>query len=85
METLHRLADGKVEALEFKVGGGARCVGIPLRELHLKKDILVSAVIRGDKSIIPNGNTAIQPGDHAVLVAKAGRLKTLDEALEEHL
>ncbi len=85
METLHRLADGKVEALEFKVSGGARCVGIPLRELRLKKDILVSAVIREGKSIIPNGNTAIQPGDHAVLVAKAGRLKTLDEALEEHL
>ena len=36
METLYRLADGMVEALEFRVGEGSACVGIPLRELKLK-------------------------------------------------
>lgn len=85
METLHRLADGKVEAMEFKVSGGAACVGVPLRELRLKKDILVSAVIRDGKCLIPGGDTVIRPGDHAVLVARAGRLKTLDEALEDRV
>ena len=83
METLHRLADGEVEAMEFKVSEGAACVGIPLRDLKLKKDTLVSAVIRDGKSIIPGGGTTIRPGDHAVIVARAGRIKTLDEALEE--
>lgn len=83
METLHRLADGEVEAMEFKVSEGAACVGVPLRDLRLKKDILVSAVIRDGKSIIPGGGTTIAPGDHAVIVARAGRIKTLDEALED--
>ena len=82
-ETLHRLADGKVEALEFKVREGSACVGVPLRDLKLKKDILVSAVIHEGESIIPGGSTEIRPGDHAVIVARAGRLKTLDEALED--
>ena len=65
------------------VGGMFAVVGVPLRELRLKKDVLVSAVIHEGKSIIPGGSTVIRPGDHAVLVAAAGKIKTLDQALEE--
>ena len=36
METLYRLADGKVEALEFRVEEGSACVGVPLKDLKLK-------------------------------------------------
>lgn len=83
METLYRLADGKVEALEFKVGEGAACANIPLRELRLKPNILISSIIRGGRSIIPDGNTRILPGDHAVIVAAAGWLKDIDAIVEE--
>lgn len=83
METLHRLADGRVEVLEFKVGEGAACADIPLRQLKLKRNILISAVIRGSVSIIPDGSTVIRPGDHAVIVTAAGRLNDLNEIVEE--
>lgn len=83
METLYRLADGKVEALEFKVGEGAACVGVPLKDLKLKPNILISAVIRGSHSIIPDGNTRLLPGDHAVIVTAAGRLTDMDGIVEE--
>ncbi|MBR4394325.1 MAG: Trk system potassium transporter TrkA [Oscillospiraceae bacterium] len=83
IETLHLLADGKVEALEFKVQEGAACAGIPLRNLKLKKNILISAVIRNGKAQIPDGGTVIQPGDHAVVITTAGRLSRLDEIVEE--
>ena len=48
----------------------------------LKPDILISTVIRGEQSIIPDGATAIRPGDHAVIVARAGRIHNADEILE---
>ena len=83
METLYRLADGKVEALEFKVSPDSACVNIPLKDLKLRPNILISAVIRGSKSIIPDGNTRILPGDHAVIVTAAGRLQNLDAIVEE--
>ena len=82
METLHYLADGRVEALEFKVSQGARCVDIPLRSLKLRQGVLISAVIRKGNSIIPDGGTVIRPGDHAVIVALSGKIKRLDEILE---
>jgi trk system potassium uptake protein TrkA len=82
METLYRLADGQVEALEFRVSEDAACVGVPLRDLKLKPNILIAAVIRGSKSLLPDGSTVIQAGEHAIVVSAAGRLKSLDDIVE---
>lgn len=82
METMYRLADGRVEALEFKVGEGSACTGVPLKDLRLKPNIIISAIVRGNKTILPGGDTAILPGDHAVVVTKAGWLKDLDDIVD---
>ncbi len=82
METLYHLADGSVEALEFRVGAEASCVGIPLKDLRLRPNILICALIRGRETLLPDGATVIQPGDHAVIVAAAGRLKNIDDMVE---
>ena len=79
VETLHKLAGGKVEALEFQVGEGARCIGIPLCDLKLRRGVLISAIVRGGKTLIPNGLTVIEKGDHAVVVAPAGMLKDIND------
>ena len=79
VETLHKLAGGKIEALEFQVGEGAHCIGIPLCELKLRRGVLISAIIRGEKTLIPNGLTVIEQGDHAVVVAPAGMLKDIND------
>ena len=81
MDTLYKLADGKVEALEFTVGENFSCAGQTLRELKLRPGVLLCAVIRGSKSIIPDGNTQILAGDHAIIVASAGKLKRLEDML----
>ena len=82
VETLYRLVDGKVEVLEFSVGQDSACVNVPLKSLKIKDNILITALIRGSKTILPEGSTLIQPGDHAVVVTAAGRLQQLDEILE---
>ncbi len=82
METLYRLADGKVEAMEFRIEGGSALVGVPLRDLKLRPNTLIGSVIRGTKSIFPDGATVIQPGDHAVIVAAAGTVQGADSILE---
>ena len=79
VETLHKLAGGKIEALEFQVGEGANCIGVPLCELKLRRGVLISAIIRGEKTLIPNGLTVIEQGDHAVVVAPAGMLKDIND------
>ena len=46
METLYRLVDGKVEVLEFRVEEDSVCVGVPLSELKLRPNVLISAIRR---------------------------------------
>ncbi|MBQ7736702.1 MAG: Trk system potassium transporter TrkA [Oscillospiraceae bacterium] len=82
IETIHKLAGGRIEVVEFKVGDGARCLGVPLRELSLRSDVLISAIIRGEKTLIPNGSTVIESGDYAVVVAPAGMLKDINDIMD---
>jgi trk system potassium uptake protein TrkA len=83
METLYRLAGGKVEALEFHVNEDSKCIGIPLKELPLREDVIIGAIIHESRTIIPNGSSVIQPGDHVILITDAGKVKVLDAALKE--
>ena len=82
METLYRLADGRIEAMEFRIDSKSALVGVPLRDLKLKPNTLIGVIIRGNHSIAPDGSTVIQPGDHAVIVAEAGKVPYADAILE---
>ncbi|MGD9662856.1 MAG: Trk system potassium transporter TrkA [Porticoccaceae bacterium] len=73
MITLHYIADGQVEALEFHAASTSQVLGIPLAELDLKEGILIACISRGRTTIIPNGASTIQPGDLVVVVTAAGR------------
>ena len=72
----------KVEALEFVVGAGSRCIEKPLKDLRLRSNVLIAAVIHGNECIIPNGNTVISAGDRAIVVTTETGLRDLDAILE---
>ena len=82
IETIHKLAGGQIEAVEFKVSDGAQCIGVPLSRLPVARGVLISAITRGEKTMIPDGSTVIRSGDHAVVVAPAGRLKDINDILD---
>ena len=56
-------------------------VGIKLKELKKKKDILICAIIRNRDIIIPNGNDSIELGDSVVIVSKDHHFSTLKDIL----
>jgi trk system potassium uptake protein TrkA len=68
VETLYRLVDGNAEALEFVIKGKSEVTDIPLQELQLKPHILVCAINRKGKIIIPKGQDCIQKGDSVVII-----------------
>ena len=82
VETLYKLMDGKVEALEFLVKDDFSHAGISLRELKLQKNTLVAGIIRKRTVIIPSGNDVIMPGDKIVVFASGRRLEALSDILE---
>lgn len=83
MITLYKISDGKAEAIEFEVNENSKCTGRPLKELKLKKNILVAGVIRGNDTILPNGDTVMTPGDNVVIVSTAGIIRELKDIIDE--
>jgi trk system potassium uptake protein TrkA len=81
VETLYKLIDNKVEALEFYVRSNAKLIGIPLEKLSLKPDILVSCINRNGKIIIPNGQDHIEAGDTVIIVTTNTGLEDLNDIL----
>ncbi len=81
IEALYYLGNQDVTATEFVVGAKAACVGKTLAELRLKPGVLISAVVRGGQSFLPDGKTALQPGDKAVVITAGSSVLTLDDIL----
>ena len=82
VESLYKMLGGHVEALSFTVAASSRAVlGKPLKDLPLRKGLLVAAIVRDDKTIIPSGMTTIEDGDHVVVVTRATGLDDLTDIL----
>ncbi len=83
VEMLYRLADNKVEALEFRVREGSRCIGVPLKDMPIKDNVLIGAIIRGGTSLIPGGDDVIKAHDSVIVVTTMSGLHELDKILKE--
>ncbi len=81
VETLYKIMDDRAEVLEFKAGADFRGLGIPLRDLTLKKNILIAGIIRDRKAIIPTGHDKFESGDRVIVVAAGSRLNDLSDIL----
>jgi len=68
VETLYKIIENKVEALEFKIQTDSPVVGIPLSQLKVKPNVLVACISHDGRISIPNGNSIIRVGDSVVVV-----------------
>ena len=66
--SVHTIADGQVEAMEFLVDEHTRYCGKPLKEIRLKPNVLLVTIAHGADTEIPNGNSVFQEGDTVVVV-----------------
>ena len=78
--TVHGIADGGAEALEFIVDEHTPNRDMPLRDLKIKKGVLLASLTRGAKLIFPNGDTSFRLGDRLVVVAaESSGIETLQD------
>ena len=82
VQTMYRLADNQVEALEFHVAADSKVVNIPLMKLELKSDLLICCIIRNNHIIIPGGNDVIRAGDNVIVTTRNDQpLSVLEDIL----
>lgn len=81
IKSIHRFAKNMAEAIEFQITGEFPYIGKSLKELKIKKEILIAFIIREGKVIIPNGETFFMQGDK-VIVTTASILNLKDLGTE---
>ena len=67
--TVHSIAGGQAVAIEFIVDANTKNTGRPLKEIRLKKNILVASITHGRNIIFPNGESVFRQGDRIIIVA----------------
>ena len=83
MEALHQIANGGAEAMEFHVTDSMRHLGVPLRDLNLKKGILIVSIVRNDQIIIPEGSSSILSGDNIIIIASGMSINEINDIYNE--
>lgn len=84
IKTMHRLFSGEAEtidAIEFQVNQKAKCLDIPIKDLRLKKGILIGCICRESDIIIPSGDTQMQIGDSVIILSKNNEIRELNDIL----
>lgn len=68
IETLYHLFNSRAEAIEFRVSEESEVTDTPIKDLSLRKHLLVCFINRNGTIIIPNGNDRIKIGDTVMIV-----------------
>ena len=60
-------------------------VGVPLSESGLPDGVLVGAIVRNDKVIVPKGDTIIESNDRIVLFTLTENVREIEKMLSVRL
>lgn len=78
--SVHAIADGQVEAMEFLVDANTRNCGIPLKNLKPRANVLIASITHGSRTEIPNGDSMFHEGDTLVVVTNGrGAVRQLND------
>ncbi len=80
----YMIADGMAEVMEFTATKEFKKLGMEFKEkaFKLKKDVIIAAIIRDEKLIIPSGLTKIVDGDQVIVAtSKKNHIRNLNEII----
>ena len=83
IETLYRMMDNRVEALEFVVRDDSSVTNTPLMSLNLKENLLICCINRNGRIITPSGKDSILKGDSVVVVTTKKGLNDIKDIIKD--
>ncbi|WP_026503586.1 Trk system potassium transporter TrkA [Butyrivibrio sp. NC3005] len=83
IETLYKMDDDRVEALEFIIPEGSPVVGIPLIDLSIKKNTLIACINHSGEIIMPDGQSKMYPNDTVIVVTTQRGFNSVNDILAD--
>jgi trk system potassium uptake protein TrkA len=66
MMTLLKLRRGEFSLVEQVIGEGAKAIGVPVADLPLPDQCVLTAIMRRGELVVPRGSTVLEPGDEVL-------------------
>jgi len=60
---------------------GSRACGVMVKDLRLPKDMVLVTIIRGEDTLLPRGDTMLEPGDSVIAITSIEREADLKNIL----
>ena len=79
-----QLIQGQAEIVEVIATSHMKIIDEPLKNLNLPDTFLVAAIHRGNKLIIPNGDTIIREDDRVIIISLISDLKVTEKLLKDN-
>lgn len=83
VEKLYKILDDEAEVAEFTANNSTKFLETKLKDLSLKENILIAAIVRNKKIIIPYGNDIIKDRDKVIVITKKGFISDLNDILSQ--
>lgn len=81
----HSIAGGQAEIIEIQVQKLSALVGRSIEDLDLPGGVLIGAIYRNNKTLIPDMDTTIAEGDIIVLLSATDQIRKVDKIFSARL
>ena len=82
VESLMKILDGRAEVLEFRVRDNCKFIGEKIKNIKIRKDVLVCYVSKKGQSSVAVGDTCIEKGDTVVIISLYQGLRDINDVLD---
>ncbi|EGQ78746.1 Trk family potassium (K+) transporter, NAD+ binding protein [Fusobacterium animalis ATCC 51191] len=83
IENFYRLENNTVEAIEILVNSDSRINNIPLKDLKIKKNLIIAYIVRNNVAIFPKGTDVIKEGDRVIIITTESFFDDINNIIEE--
>ena len=83
IENFYRLENNTVEAIEILVNSDSKINNIPLKDLKIKKNLIIAYIVRNNVAIFPKGTDVINEGDRVIIITKESFFDDINNIVAE--
>lgn len=80
---LHSLQSSEIDMYEVVVEENSKTINVPISELHLDKDVLISSIVRDGKIVLPKGHTKIDAHDILFVLAQSNKIDGIIKSIND--
>ncbi|MBI1301196.1 MAG: Trk system potassium transporter TrkA [Alphaproteobacteria bacterium] len=82
---IHNLRDGEFELMEIEISESSRVANKKIEDIEFPANVVIGAIVRNKKLIIPYPGLNLLPKDHAIIMAASEKAPLVEKLLSVHV